>query len=231
MSNHKFLERVLLALVLVSLVFGSVPLGLQAQEGPDRTYADKITAVKEKQEKRITPAERQAAAERAADSGFVLEEIGTANMAMPGATPRYFSHPNYANSPLPGNIVSEWNAIAQQFLQPSGMTMTMNGISMSAAFVYLAYVQAAVYDALVAIEGGYVPYDLVLAPDPSASREAAVATAAYDVLSTTSQIRPRWMPSTPTQWARSWKAPPRPREPPSARKLRLASSPCGPAMF
>ena len=62
------------------------------------------------------------------------------------------------------------------------MPMPMGGISMSTAFVYLAYMQAAVYDALVAIEGGYQPYNLALAPDPTASREAAVAAAAYHVL-------------------------------------------------
>jgi len=84
------------------------------------------------------------------------------------------------------NSVSEWNAIAEEILQPSpmpGMPMTMTGISMTAAFVYLAYVQAAVYDALVAIEGGYQPYAYQGgAGPPDASREAAVAAAAYTVL-------------------------------------------------
>jgi FtsP/CotA-like multicopper oxidase with cupredoxin domain len=137
------------------------------------------------QEKKITQADRQAAADRAAASGLVLETMGTANMAMPGAAPHYFSHPNYANSPLPGNVVSEWNAIAQEILQPTpmpGMPMPMGGTSMSAAFVYLSYVQGAVYNALVAIEGGYTPYHSTLTADLNASRDAAVAAAAYGVL-------------------------------------------------
>jgi FtsP/CotA-like multicopper oxidase with cupredoxin domain len=72
--------------------------------------------------KRVTQAERQAAADRAAAKGFTLPRLGDAQgslpaakvapstaemglpamaMPMPGAAPRYFSHPNYANSPLP----------------------------------------------------------------------------------------------------------------------------------
>lgn len=54
-----------------------------------------------KQLKKITQADRQAAADRAAARGFALPEMGTGEMARPGDPPHYFSHPNYANSPLP----------------------------------------------------------------------------------------------------------------------------------
>jgi FtsP/CotA-like multicopper oxidase with cupredoxin domain len=54
----------------------------------------------EKKEK-ITQADREAAAQRAADAGFTLEAMAMALPAAPGEAPRYFSHPNYANSPLP----------------------------------------------------------------------------------------------------------------------------------
>ena len=57
---------------------------------------------------------------------------------------------------------------------------------MSAAFVYLAYIQGAVYNALVAIEGGYTPYNSALTADPAASRDAAVAAASYRMLLITS---------------------------------------------
>jgi PAP2 superfamily len=55
----------------------------------------------------------------------------------------------------------------------------------AAVFVDLAYVHAAVYDAVVAIRGGYQPYAVAIenAP-PGASAEAAVATAAHRVLIT-----------------------------------------------
>jgi len=138
---------------------------------------------------KITQADREAAAARAADAGLTLDAtaITTMDMAMAGDAPRYFSHPNYANSPLPSNVVADWNAFVQEFLQPTpmpGMPMTMGPVSMAQAFVYLAYTQAAVYDALVAIEGGFTPYTAAVMPgsDPTASREAAVAAAAYGVL-------------------------------------------------
>ena len=50
--------------------------------------------------RRVTHAERAAAAARARAQGFALPAVGTAQMAAPGEAPRYFSVPNYANSPL-----------------------------------------------------------------------------------------------------------------------------------
>ena len=51
-----------------------------------------------------------------------------------------------------------------------------------ASFVYAAFAQAAVYNAVVAIEGGYQPYQSALASRPGASADAAVATAAHHIL-------------------------------------------------
>ena len=69
-----------------------------------------------------------------------------------------------------------WNGIMLR-------TVITNGLqSPPASFVYGAYVQAAVYNAVVAIEGGYQPYESNLPHSPDASVEAAVATAAHDVL-------------------------------------------------
>jgi hypothetical protein len=50
------------------------------------------------------------------------------------------------------------------------------------AIISIALVQAAVYDAVVAIVGGYQPYLAGLEAAPGGSVEAAVATAAHDVL-------------------------------------------------
>src|SRR6478736_1609592 len=50
------------------------------------------------------------------------------------------------------------------------------------AIVTMALVQAAVYDAVVAIKGGYQPYLSSFEPAPDASVDAAVATAAHAVL-------------------------------------------------
>jgi hypothetical protein len=49
------------------------------------------------------------------------------------------------------------------------------------AAVYMGIVHVAIYDAAVAIEGGYRPYAIALNA-PHASPEAAIATAAYDTL-------------------------------------------------
>lgn len=118
---------------------------------------------------------------RAAESGLTHEPVTVAEMNIDEASTS-FIHPNYAISALTGNIVSEWNAIAQDILQHTGMSMS--GISMATAFVFLGYTQAAVYDALLAIEGGYRPYAYnPSVMEPTASREAAVAAATYTVLS------------------------------------------------
>jgi hypothetical protein len=70
-----------------------------------------------------------------------------------------------------------WNTIALN----SAVTVAKQSPGQS--IVSLAYVQAAVYDAVVAIEGGYQPYHYQLSPrHPDASVEAAVASAAHDVL-------------------------------------------------
>lgn len=50
------------------------------------------------------------------------------------------------------------------------------------AAVYMGIVHAAIYDVVVAIEGGYRPYAITPTVPPNASVEAAVATAAHRVL-------------------------------------------------
>jgi hypothetical protein len=50
------------------------------------------------------------------------------------------------------------------------------------AAVYMGIVHVAIYDAAVAIDGGYRPYTTTPIAPPNTSPEAAVATAAYDTL-------------------------------------------------
>ena len=182
MNGRKFLNLVILVIMAVSLLSGGTGQAIAQVDQPRKDI--RLGQTKEPKDKKITHADRKAAAERAQAAGFSMPVAGVANMAMPGEAPRYFSVPNYANSPLPGNPVVEWNAIAQEIVQPAPMPgmPAMSSVSMSEAFVYLAYVQAAVYNALVAIEGGYQPYNSLLTAPPTASRDAAVAAAAYNVL-------------------------------------------------
>jgi hypothetical protein len=72
--------------------------------------------------------------------------------------------------------VIAWNAIAQR------TAVTVAKQFQAQSLISISFAQAAVYDAVVAIEGGYQPYQIRLAHLPEASVDAAVATAAHHVL-------------------------------------------------
>jgi hypothetical protein len=74
-----------------------------------------------------------------------------------------------------GNTVAQWNEIAEN-------TVVGSGAFQSEGYIYMAYVSAAVYDAVVAIEGGFEPYGPTLAVPAGASVDAAVVEAAYQTL-------------------------------------------------
>ena len=76
-------------------------------------------------------------------------------------------------APVGSAAVIAWNGIMLRLAGPQPAP---------AAFVYAAFVQAAVYNAVVAIEGGYQPYQSNIDPAPGTSVDAAVATAAHHVL-------------------------------------------------
>jgi hypothetical protein len=75
----------------------------------------------------------------------------------------------------PGNIVQQWNAIAEN-------TVVGSGAFQPEGFIYMGYASAAVYDAVVSIEGGYEPYGPVISAAPGASADAAAIEAAYRTL-------------------------------------------------
>lgn len=76
-----------------------------------------------------------------------------------------------------GNTVVRWNQIAED-------TVVASGAFQNESLLYLSYASAAVYDALVAIEGGYEPYgDVHIVAAPGASPDAAAITASSAVLS------------------------------------------------
>ena len=79
----------------------------------------------------------------------------------------------------PSGAVLHWNAIAQREVVPAPPAAAQPQPSSLSS---MAFVQAAVYNAVVAIEGGYEPYGHGVAPRRGASVDAAVATAAHDVL-------------------------------------------------
>ncbi len=75
----------------------------------------------------------------------------------------------------PGNTVAQWNKIAED-------TVVGSGAFQSEGFIYTAYASMAVYNAAVAIEGGYEPIDSTISAPAGASADCAVVEAAYRTL-------------------------------------------------
>jgi hypothetical protein len=76
----------------------------------------------------------------------------------------------------PGNTVAQWNKIAED-------TVVGSGAFQSEGYIYMAYVSTAVFNAVVAIEGGYEPLDSTITAPAGASVDCAVVEAAYRTLS------------------------------------------------
>jgi hypothetical protein len=75
----------------------------------------------------------------------------------------------------PGNAVRQWNQIAEN-------TVIASGAFQNESLVYMGYVSSAVYNAAVAIGGGYAPLGAGVVAPKHASLDAAVIEAAYDTL-------------------------------------------------
>jgi hypothetical protein len=91
-----------------------------------------------------------------------------------------------ANYPAAATPVAFWSTEARCAIVPAGPGGSFGAENFGNKFpgeaaVYMGIAHLAIYDAAVAIEGGYDPYAISLhAPDASA--EAAIATAAHDTL-------------------------------------------------
>jgi hypothetical protein len=102
-----------------------------------------------------------------------------------------------ADSSSPDAVLA-WNTIAQR-------TAIQVGAIAGPWLCHDLLRAAAVYDAVMAIEGGYEPYALDLDPRPDASVDAAVATAAHNVLVHHFPSRPRSMPTTRARRDPRWR--------------------------
>jgi hypothetical protein len=81
-----------------------------------------------------------------------------------------------ATAALPaGNTVAQWNKIAED-------TVVGSGAFQAEGFIYTAYASTAVYNAVVAIEGGYEPLGSTVTAPARASVDCAVVEAAYRTL-------------------------------------------------
>src|SRR6476646_5138641 len=76
----------------------------------------------------------------------------------------------------PGNTVAQWNKIAED-------TVVGSGAFQNEGLIYMSYESAAVYNAVVAIEGGYEPLlGSTLTAPAGASVDCAAVEAAYQTL-------------------------------------------------
>jgi hypothetical protein len=74
------------------------------------------------------------------------------------------------------DAITDWNAFLLSTAVPAGRPANEIGIA-------AGYMHIAIYDAIVAIDGGYVPFATAVSPvPPGASRDAAVAAAANGIL-------------------------------------------------
>lgn len=105
--------------------------------------------------------------------GFILLAVALAAVVSPG--------PAAAWRAAGPQAVVHWNGIAvRAIVNPAALGGA--GQPPPQALITLGYVQAAVYNAVVAVEGGYKPYHSKLGRRPGAAVAAAVAAAARDVL-------------------------------------------------
>jgi len=105
-----------------------------------------------------------------------------------GATPPTTQCAPAANYPAATAPVVFWSTEARCAIVPAGPGGIFGSENFGNKFpgeaaVYMGIVHVAIYDAAVAIEGGYRPYAPTPAAPANRSPEAAIATAAYDTLS------------------------------------------------
>jgi hypothetical protein len=92
-----------------------------------------------------------------------------------------------ANYPAAATSVAFWSTEARCAIVPAGPggifgTENFGSKFPGEAAVYMGIVHVAIYDAAVAIEGGFQPYTTTPTAPPDTSPRAAIATAAHDTL-------------------------------------------------
>ena len=95
---------------------------------------------------------------------------------------------------LYGNVVTDWATIVQPAIHNALAPRPPAG-----AQVLHAMIQLAMYDAAIAIEGGYQPYAAAIPATPGSDVRAAVATAAY--LTARARVAPSHVPYLDAQYA------------------------------
>jgi hypothetical protein len=98
------------------------------------------------------------------------------------ATPNSGAAKSLSATALPATPIIDWsNEARRAIVPPSAGSENFGNKFPGEAGIYMGIVHAAIYDAALAIEGGYQPYAIAL-DAPDASPAAAIATAAHHVL-------------------------------------------------
>jgi hypothetical protein len=103
------------------------------------------------------------------------------------ATPPATQCASVANFRAARTPIAFWSTEARCAIVPAGPGGVFGAENFGNKFpgeaaVYMGIVHVAIYDAAVAIDGGYRPFEPTPAAPPNTSPEAAIATAAYDTL-------------------------------------------------
>jgi hypothetical protein len=113
---------------------------------------------------------------------FALLAAAILTLGTASATSGSGGMPQAKAATLAATPVIDWSNEARRAIVPPGAGPENFGNKFPGeAGVYMGIVHVAIYDAALAIEGGYQPYAIGLAA-PDASPEAAIATAAYRTL-------------------------------------------------
>ena len=107
-------------------------------------------------------------------STAVAALLAAAAVVVPASAQAHRSPPQPAGSQ---QVALDWN-------QTAASTLAATGKPQTESMVYMGLTQAAVYDAVIAIQGGFEPYLIRPGVPPNASPQAAAAAAAHGVLST-----------------------------------------------
>jgi len=115
----------------------------------------------------------------------VVALLGSATAV--GATPPATQCAPAAAYPAAATPVAFWSTEARCAIVPAGPgdlfgTENFGNKFPGEAAVYMGIVHIAIFDAAVALEGGYRPYVPTAAAPAGTSPDAAIATAAYDTL-------------------------------------------------
>jgi hypothetical protein len=104
---------------------------------------------------------------------FIAPAVLAMALVLPGAATPSIAQGQVAGPP--DTYVTDWDAVGTQ-------AFTAAALSPAEGHVIFAYVAIAVYDSVMAIEGGYRPFAIDVDAPAGASAEAAVAAAAHRIL-------------------------------------------------